>query len=200
MCLSLIYVGAVMKDKYKDLADEELVKLARSKDITATTELVTRYLPFIRQKAAGYCLPGMEAEDIVQEGLIGFLKALGLYDPEKSSFKTFLSICVTSSIATAAKAALSLKGLPLRDYTSLSEQDEEHNFNSRCYSPEQHLLISEQASDLFHKLETMLSPFEKRILTLYLSGHSYVEISALLQTSSKAVDNALQRIRRKLRS
>ena len=115
----------------QNLTDDALIPMARAGDDAAVTELVARYLPMIRRRASRYFLPGMEAEDVVQEGLIGLLK---------------------------------------------------------------------QLEELRSRIRTVLSGFEQRVLTLYLSGHSYLEISQLLRTTPKAVDNALQRVRRKLRS
>lgn len=96
-----------MDDRVQQHTDELLISMIRSGSTTAVTELVTRYLPLIRYKAAGYRLPGMEPDDVVQEGLLGLLKAISLYQADKSSFSTYVSICVASSLATAAKSALS---------------------------------------------------------------------------------------------
>lgn len=179
--------------------DDDLAALAKGGDRLATTELVTRYLPLVRHKAAGYRLPGMEPEDIVQEGLMGLIKAIRLYTPPRSSFATFASLCITTSMATAAKAALSQKSLPLRDYLPLPD-DAPTGGAHRRDNPEQRILEREQAVELYRKIDDLLSPFEQQALKLYLSGHSYTDISIRLCTTSKAVDNALQRVRRKLRS
>lgn len=182
----------------QNLTDEALILSARSGDDPAVTELVTRYLPMIRRRASRYYLPGMDAEDVVQEGLIGLLKAIRLYDGRQSAFPVFASVCVGSTMATAAKAALSQKSRPLSDYSSLDElagSSLEH-----LMSPEEEIIVAEQMEELYGKIHALLSSFEQQALTLYLSGHSYSEISQLLRTSSKAVDNALQRVRRKLRS
>lgn len=182
----------------QNLTDEALVRSACGGDDPAVTELVTRYLPMIRRRASRYFLPGMEAEDVVQEGLIGLLKAIRLYDGSQSSFPVFASLCVGSTMATAAKAALSQKSRPLSDYSPLDEL--ETSPEEPSFSPEEEIIIAEQLDELNGKIQTLLSSFEQQVLTLYLSGHSYLEISQLLRTSSKAVDNALQRVRRKLRS
>lgn len=182
----------------KNLTDEALILSARKGDDEAVTELVTRYLPMIRRRASRYFLPGMEAEDVIQEGLIGLLKAIRLYDGRQSAFPTFASLCVGSTMATAARAALSQKNQPLSDYSTLEEL--EGSSAERPMSPEEEVIIAEQLAELDGKIHTRLSGFEQKALTLYLSGHSYAEISQLLLTSPKAVDNALQRVRRKLRS
>ena len=187
-----------MTKALQTLTDEELVLSARAGEAPAVSELMARYLPMIRRRAARYFLPGMDAEDVVQEGLIGLLKAIRLYDGKQSAFSTFASVCVASNMATAAKAALSQKSRPLSDYSPLEELDEARG--ARPVSPEEEIIIAEQVGELRERMGTLLSGFERRVLTLYLSGHSYAEISQLLRTASKAVDNALQRVRRKLRS
>lgn len=182
----------------KELTDEELIPMARAGDDAAVTELVTRYLPMIRRRASRYFLPGMEAEDVVQEGLIGFLKAVRLYERGQSAFPTFAQVCVGSTMASAAKAALSQKSRPLRDYSSLDVLEGETT--EQTAGLEEELIIAEQMEELRSRIRTVLSGFEQQVLTLYLSGHSYLEISQLLDAAPKAVDNALQRVRRKLRS
>jgi len=188
----------MMTRALQNLTDEALILSARGGDDGAVTELVTRYLPMIRRRAARYCLPGMDGEDVVQEGLIGLLKAIRLYDGRQSAFPTFASVCVGSTMATAAKAALSQKSRPLSDYSPLDELA--GSSAERLVSPEEEVIIAEQMEEFYRKIHTHLSGFEQRALTLYLSGHSYSEISQLLRTTPKAVDNALQRVRRKLRS
>ena len=152
----------------------------------------------IRRRSARYFLPGVEAEDLVQEGLIGLLKAIRLYDGSQSAFPTFAYLCVGSTMAAAAKTALSQKSRPLSDYSTLEAL--EVSSLEQTISPEEEIIIAEQLAELEEKIQTRLSGFEQQALTLYLSGHSYTEISQLLHTPLKAVDNALQRVRRKLRS
>lgn len=183
-----------MDDRVQQHTDELLISMIRSGSTTAVTELVTRYLPLIRYKAAGYRLPGMEPDDVVQEGLLGLLKAISLYQADKSSFSTYVSICVASSLATAAKSALSPKSMPLRNYAPLSEGE-----ICTAADPAQSIISAEQLNGLRQRINTLLSPLEQQTLNLYLTGHSYLEISSFLSTTSKAVDNALQRVRRKLR-
>lgn len=182
----------------QNLTDEALVPAAQAGDDAAVTELVTRYLPMIRRRASRYFLPGMEGEDVVQEGLIGLLKAVRLYDRAQGPFSAFASVCVGTSLATAAKAALSQKSRPLSDYSPLDELETARQ--ERTVSLEEEIIIAEQWEELNRKIHAFLSSFEQQALTLYLSGHSYLEISQLLHTTSKAVDNALQRVRRKLRA
>lgn len=189
-----------MDDKYLSYDDDSLILMIRSGNREQASELITRYLPLIRHKASSYRLPGMEPDDIVQEGLLGLIKAIDLYDSTRSSFSTFASICISSSLATAAKYALSRKSLPLRNYTPLCEEDINDKDPSFAIDPEQQLDARDRAEQLNRKIDTLLSLFEQQALKLYLSGHSYTEISCSLQTTPKAVDNALQRVRRKLRT
>jgi len=177
--------------------DEALALAARGGDEAAFNQLMLRTLPMIRRKAGFYHLPGMDVEDMVQEGLLGLLKAIRLYDPAMSGFATFASLCVTSQMATAAKAALSAKSRPLMDYTSLDHPDAA--LPEQTAGPEERAILAEQAGDLQRRMAQRLSEFEQRILQLYLSGLSYQEIAHLQHTTAKAVDNALQRARRKLR-
>lgn len=189
-----------MDNRYGHYKDDVLAALAGSGDRLATAELVARYLPLVRHKAAGYRLPGMEPDDIVQEGLMGLVKAIRLYSPQRSSFPTFASLCIATSMATAAKAALSQKSFPLRNYLPLPDDDAPIGEHDRQGSPEQHLVEREQVAELYRRIDTVLSLFEQQALKLYLSGHSYTDISTSMCTTTKAVDNALQRVRRKLRS
>lgn len=180
--------------------DEELVLRARQGEVEAFSQLVSRYLPMIRRRASRYPLPGLEAEDVVQEGLLGLLKAIRLYDSAQGTFGAFASLCVSSSMATLAKSALSSRQRPLMDYSSLEDDMDGTALRDRSVGPEEQLIAAEQAAELNRKISSLLSPFEQNVLKLYLSGHSYTEISQLLSSTTKAVDNALQRVRRKLRS
>ena len=183
-----------------DQKDEDLVLRARQGEVEAFSRLVTRYLPMVRRRALRYPLPGLEAEDVVQEGLLGLLKAIRLYDPAQGAFGAFASLCVSSSMAALARSALSSRQRPLMDYSPLENSSGEDTLQDRGISPEEQLIAAEQMAELNRKIASLLSPFEQNVLKLYLSGHSYTEIAQLLSSTSKAVDNALQRVRRKLRS
>lgn len=177
--------------------DRTLIAQAQGGDDAALSQLILQLMPMVRRQAARYRLPGMEGEDLVQEGLLGLLKALRLYDPAQSQFFTFASLCVASQMASAARLALSCKSRPLRDYAPL---DGQHSTLETAASPEEHAILSEQMKELEINIATLLSGFEQQTLRLYLSGLSYQQIATLQHTSAKAVDNALQRVRRKLRS
>lgn len=196
-------VGAhTMTSSIQRLKDEELVKLSREGQSDAMASLISRYLPIIRYKASGLFGPGLEQDDLIQEGLIGLLKAIRGYDENReASFVTFANLCIMGRMQSAVRAALSPKHSPLRDYMSISPQEGEPKLSIPAQdSPESYIIGKEDTEALRRKLETLLSLFEQDTLRLYFQGHSYREISNLLHSSPKAVDNALQRVRRKLRS
>lgn len=176
---------------------QQLIVQAQQGDPAALSHLIVQLMPMVRRQAARYRLPGMEGEDLVQEGLLGLLKAIRLYDPAQSQFFTFASLCVASQMTSAARSALSYKSRPLRDYAPL---DQLPSTPEAMASPEEHAILSERMKELETNIATRLSGFEQQTLRLYLSGLSYQQIANLQHTSAKAVDNALQRVRRKLRS
>ena len=188
-----------METIYKEFTDEQLILLAQDNNSHAISEIVFRYLSMVRYMATKYGLPGMESDDIIQEGFLGLMKAIKLYQAEKGSFKTFSKICIHSSMTTAARFALSQKNSPLSNYTSIDES-ETAMVDHLSLDPQQNVLVGEQLEEIMAKIAMVLTPLEQQTLKLYLAGHSYFEISKLLSTTSKAVDNALQRVRRKLQS
>ena len=191
---------------YIELADEELVKLSHDGDELALEYLIERYKYFVRSKARSYFLVGADHEDIIQEGMIGLYKAARDYK-EESSFRSFAELCITRQMITAIKTATRQKHIPLNSYVSLnkpafdddSERTVEDALFQDCASdPEELIINQENVSDIENKLNEMLSPLEKKVMVLYLEGKSYVEIGELLGRHSKSVDNALQRVKRKL--
>lgn len=188
-----------MNEKFLQYSDEQLVTLAQQQDSYAVNEIILRYLQTVRIMACKYRLPGVAVDDVVQEGLLGLVKATRLYDSGKSSFKTFATLCIQSSMLSFVRQVLSLKNQPLANFSPL-DQSELGLLEDNSQNPEEILLGKEQVKNLMEKINVILSPLEQQTLKLYLSGHSYIEISTILSTSSKAVDNALQRVRRKLQS
>lgn len=186
-----------MSTKYVKFTDQDLVWRACQGELSACSRLITQYLPFIRRRATFYFLPGIEVEDMIQEGLLGLLKAIRLYDRTQGIFGAFVILCVSSAMSTMVKATLSSRQRPLLNYTSLEEA---LNLKDSSLGPEDRLIAAEQVAEWRGKIASCLSPFEQNVLKLYIYGHSYTEISKLLLSSYKAVDNALQRVRRKLRS
>ena len=189
------------------VADEELVESARHGDEEALIELLTRYRRFARAKARSYFLVGADREDIIQEGMIGLYKAVRDYDPiHKASFRSFAELCITRQILTAIKTATRQKHVPLNSYVSFDRpQDDDPDRTVGDTLAVEHeadplriLIASDELERLRQSLEELLSDLEAEVFTLYVEGRSYQEIAEVLGRHVKSVDNALQRIKRKL--
>lgn len=205
-------MNVVIKEKlmqdYAEMNDEFLVQLFQDGDGEASEFLMRKYRSFVRAKASRYFLIGGEREDIVQEGMIGLYKAIRDFRVDKlSSFKAFAELCITRQIITAVKSATRQKHGPLNSYVSLNkpiyEEESNHTLMDVITGPTnmdpiQMLIDQEKASDLERKMSEKLSDLEKRVLELHIAGHSYVEISQNVNTHVKSIDNALQRIKRKM--
>ena len=190
-----------------DLSDDELVKSAKKGDDAAIEALVDRYKPHILLKTRTYFLRGADKEDIMQEGMIGLIKAIRDYNAERQvSFKSFAELCITRQIITAVKAATRQKHIPLNSYISLygnSDGDEDRApldliDSSTRFNPEEYIIMRENLKKIDEQILKLLSKFEKNVLECYLTGKSYQEISTVLDRPVKSIDNALQRIKRKL--
>ncbi len=188
----------------RELSDEELIQRYRDGDTACLDELISRYKDKVRSKARCYFLMGGEQEDLVQEGMIGLFKAIRDYQPGKSSqFKTFANLCVSRQLASALKSSNRHKHVPLNSYISFhqclnDELELKDVLEASELSPEQIVIEKEDADDLSASIEARLSKLEKKVLYKYIQGLSYEKISKELQVSKKAIDNALQRIKRKL--
>ena len=190
------------------MADEQIVRLAQDADGAALEYLLNKYKNFVRTKARSYFLIGADHEDIVQEGMIGLYKAIRDYRPEKlSSFRAFAELCVTRQIITAIKTATRQKHIPLNSYISLNkpiyEEDSDRTLldvitEGTMSNPEEMFIDREDLSLIEGKIGQMLSDLEKDVLVRYMEGKSYVEIAGEMHRHVKSVDNALQRIKRKL--
>ncbi len=184
-------------------ADEVLVAKARNGCDDSLAVLIARYLPLISAKARGYEYSFLEKDDLVQEGMIALLKAIRSFVEEKgTSFNTFAVICIDNSIKSAVRSAGRLKHMPLNNYVPLYSDDIGGQFYdqlsaSSAGSPEALVIKKEEYALLKRKIATLLSGFEREILTLYLNGCTYEEMAAKLSVTVKSVDNALQRVRRK---
>jgi len=190
-----------------DLSDEMLVRLFHEGDVAALDLLLLRYRRFARAKARGYFLAGGEADDIEQEGMIGLFKAIRDFRQGQSSFRAFAELCVTRQIMTAIKTACRQKHQPLNRYVSLwglrviddpSERLIDELFDQRVPDPADEVVNLEGQDAMQAALADLLSGLEVDVLRLHLDGCSYQEISDRLGRHVKAVDNALQRIKRKL--
>ena len=195
--------------KYDDLTDEELFDLIRLKDREAMDFLISKYRVMVKSKARTYFIIGGDTEDLIQEGMIGLYNAIRDYDKDKSKFSTFAEVCVSRQILTAVKAASRKKHMPLNTYISLNNpvafDSEEDNAsfldiikNSSTLNPESLIIGEESKNSLIAHIYTSLSKMEKEILFLYLSGRSYSEIAEMTNKNEKSVDNALQRVKKKL--
>lgn len=178
-------------------SEELLLLQAKQGDSHCFTLLVNQYLPLIRFRAVSCPFP--DKEDLVQEGLIGFLKAVRSYDAGKqASFKHYALLCVSSQMNSFVRKNLAAKRRPAQEDFSFDLLDELSDLSDP--SAEDIVLSMENVQFLNEQMESLLSGFEQDAFKLYLSGHSYLEMATLLHTTPKAVDNALQRIRRKLRT
>ena len=194
--------------KYIELSDEEIVELANGGDLDAQDYLINKYKNFVRAKARSYFLIGADREDIIQEGMIGLYKAIRDFRTDKlSSFRAFAELCITRQIITAIKTATRQKHIPLNSYVSLNKPiyDEESDrtlmdiiSGNRISDPEEFLISREDFEKIAVKIGEILSSLEWQVLSLYLEGKSYQEIAVLLNRHIKSIDNALQRVKRKI--
>jgi RNA polymerase sporulation-specific sigma factor len=202
---------AMMKkmDRFKDLTDEEIVRMAQEEhDAEATDYIVHKYRNFVKAKARSYFLIGADKEDIIQEGMIGLYKATRDFRGDKqASFRAFADLCVTRQIITAIKTATRQKHIPLNSYVSLNKPiytDESERTLLDVVSaapvsdPEELIISRENFADIELRMNEVLSDLEWQVLTAYLEGKSYNEMSRELHRHVKSIDNALQRVKRKL--
>lgn len=194
--------------EFREMPDEEIAKLAQQDDDMASEYLLNKYKNFVRSKARSYFLIGADHEDIVQEGMIGLFKAIRDYRTDRlSSFRAFAELCITRQIITAIKTATRQKHIPLNSYVSLNKPiyDEESDrtlldiiTEGRVSNPEDLLIGQEDLHHIEDRIGEMLSDLEWEVLTSYLDGRSYQEIAEDLGRHVKSIDNALQRVKRKL--
>ena len=193
---------------YEYKLDEEVVIEAKNGNARAQEYLISKYENFVKSKAKSYFLIGADKEDIYQEGMIGLYKAIRDFKPDKlTSFKGFAELCVTRQIITAIKTATRQKHIPLNTYVSLNKPIYEEESDRtlldvlsgfRVTDPEELIIGQEQISHIEKKMEKVLSDLELEVLNSYLDGKSYQEIACDLDRHAKSIDNALQRVKRKL--
>ncbi len=198
------------KDKFffKNMLDEEIVIEAKKGDVRAQEHLISKYENFVKSKAKSYFLIGADKEDIYQEGMIGLNKAIRDFKPDKlSSFKAFAELCVTRQIITAIKTATRQKHIPLNTYVSLNKPiyDEESDrtlmdilSEAKIADPEELVISREEMGHIQNEIGEVLSNLEMEVLMSYIDGKSYQEIACDLDRHAKSIDNALQRVKRKL--
>ncbi len=190
--------------------DRYLIALAKQGNPDAYDRIVRRYYGFVRLKASSYFLVGGDSDDLIQEGLVGLYKAVRDYRSDReSSFRNFAELCITRQIITAVKTATRNKHTPLNQYVSFSSTpagatgDSEPTLDemiagSPVHDPVNQVISSEELRALVACISTALSELESRVLSLYLDGHSYEEVGRRLGCDCKTVDNALQRVKRKV--
>ena len=194
--------------EYESRSDEDIVEAVREGDSDALEFLINKYKNFVRAKARSYFLIGADREDIVQEGMIGLYKSIRDFKGDKlASFKAFAELCITRQIITAIKTATRQKHIPLNSYISLDkpiyDEDSDRTLmdvlcGSRVSDPEELIINQEEFVGLEDKMAEILSDLERQVLMLYLDGRSYQEIAVDLDRHVKSIDNALQRVKRKL--
>jgi RNA polymerase sporulation-specific sigma factor len=195
-------------ESYDSMLDEEIVLSARDGNATSLEYIINKYKNFVRAKARSYFLIGADKEDIVQEGMIGLYKAIRDFRNDKlSSFRAFAELCITRQIITAIKTATRQKHIPLNSYVSLNKPiyDEESDRTlldiltaTKITDPEELIISREELVSIESKIGEILSELELEVLMSYLQGKSYQEIACDLDRHVKSIDNALQRVKRKL--
>ncbi|MFZ5640025.1 MAG: RNA polymerase sporulation sigma factor SigH [Bacillota bacterium] len=195
-------------DTFDVMLDEDIVEFAKDGQDTALEYLINKYKNFVRAKARSYFLIGADREDIIQEGMIGLYKAIRDFKPDKlSSFRAFAELCITRQIITAIKTATRQKHIPLNSYVSLNkpiyDEDSDRTLldvisGSKITDPEELIISREEFDDIEEKMGEILSSLEWKVLMSYLEGKSYQEIAVDLKRHVKSIDNALQRVKRKL--
>jgi len=193
---------------YEVLVDEDIVEIAQAGDDAAQEYLINKYKNFVRAKARSYFLIGADREDIIQEGMIGLYKAIRDFRCDKlSSFRAFAELCITRQIITAIKTATRQKHIPLNSYVSLNkpiyDEDSDRTLldvisGTKITDPEELIISQEEFGDIEEKMGEILSSLEWKVLMSYLEGKSYQEIAYELKRHVKSIDNALQRVKRKL--
>ena len=187
--------------KFDNISDEELIARLRDGETIIEDYLMEKYKGLVRQKARAMFLIGGDTDDLIQEGMIGLFKAVRDFQPgREATFATFARMCIDRQIYSAIQNSNRQKHLPLNYYVSLNQEDESSPiWELSVENPEEIIIDQETTRDLQQKISDYLSPMENKVLDLYLKGEGYVEIGRILGKSPKSIDNALQRIRAKIR-
>ena len=198
------------KEVYDNMTDEELIKRIKAEDKSALEFLIHKYKDIVNMKVSKYYINGAEKEDIMQEGLIGLYKAIVGFDEEKqNSFKTFANLCIERQVITAIKGSNRQEHIPLNSYLSLNSSNYENDNGDEegelievldanpVEDPLETLTKNEYYKTVEKTIDESLSDFEKRVLSRFIDGQSYVQIAEGLNSQVKSVDNAIQRIRKK---
>ncbi len=195
--------------EYDLISDEELISRLREGSEDIAEYLCSKYKYLVKAKAGSMYILGAENEDLIQEGMIGLFKAIRDYDPDReASFRTFANICISRQMYKLVEASQTQKSKPLNDYISINGDDTKEGENSEFLdslisdtdsNPENIIIDRENVSILRDKFEKMLSPFEVQVFRLRLTGMNYAEIAEVLGRDAKSTDNALNRIKTKLK-
>ncbi|MBS6194624.1 MAG: RNA polymerase sporulation sigma factor SigH [Clostridiales bacterium] len=187
--------------EYTKYTDEELLQMMQQGDDGVIEYLIEKYKPMVRQKARVLYLVGGDQDDLIQEGMIGLFKAVRDYRNDRdASFYTFAQLCVDRQIYHAIQSSNRQKHQPLNSYVSLSGEEWEKEFSSVFQqSPENIVIAQENAVNMENRIRRQLSSFENQVLELYLDGENYLQIAERLEKTPKSIDNALQRIRAKVK-
>lgn len=200
-----------MEKSYDDAADEELIDLLKEGESSITDYIMDKYKYLVRSKAQSMYILGADSEDLIQEGMIGLFKAIRDYDCGRdASFHTFADLCVSRQMYKAVQAAKRQKHIPLNTYISLYGSFQEQNgeeggnladflFSRTELNPEDMFIDKESAQDLEKRIEQELSAFENQVLDLYMTGMGYAQIAKVLGRDEKSTDNALQRVKTKIK-
>jgi len=195
------------ENDFNNMTDTEIISFARNGNDGAMDFILHKYSYLAKAKSRAYFLVGAEHEDLIQEGMIGLYKAVKDYNPAKTPFFfSFAELCITRQILTAVKTATRQKHQPLNSYISLNKPikgEETRTLADILYlysnrNPEEMIISKETTVDLMSHINNNLSKMENEVLTLYLKGEDYMHISELLEKSPKSIDNALQRIKKKI--
>lgn len=189
--------------RYNETADEILIRRLKEGESAIADYLMEKYKGLVKKKARAMFLMGGDTDDLIQEGMIGLFKAVRDYQPDReASFQSFANLCIDRQIYSAIKSSNRQKHQPLNTYVSLSSSETEEDFRDTYAehdNPESILIDRENVSALENEMEKSLSSLENRVLHLYLEGNSYTEIAEILGKTPKSIDNALRRIRKKIK-
>lgn len=193
---------------YSEMPEEAVVEIAKRGNRDAEKFIMQKYKNFVRAKARSYYLIGADKEDIIQEGMIGLFKAIRDYESKKAaSFRVFAELCITRQMITAIKTATRQKHIPLNSYISLNkpvfDEDSDRTLldvlaGKKMLDPEEVMISREEVAFIEEGIQDSLSSLEMKVLKLYLQGKSYSEVSEIMNKPIKSIDNALQRVKRKL--
>lgn len=186
--------------QYDNVTDEMLIERLRGGEAGISDYLMEKYKELVRKKARAMFLIGGDTDDLIQEGMIGLFKAVRDYQPDKeASFQTFARMCIDRQMYNAIQNSNRQKHQPLNSYISLSEEEEVGLEEFQVENPESIIINQESLRSLQEKIQKNLSPMENKVLDCYMKGYNYVRIAEIMEKSPKSIDNALRRIRTKIR-